>query len=389
MLARQAQLGIENRRMLLRTQAEATTDALTGLGNRRALVEDLERAASAATADGSQTWLALYDLDGFKAYNDAFGHGAGDGLLQRLGAALQRAAGEHARAYRMGGDEFCLLIPGSGTDAPATVSAGSAALSDSGRGFSITASHGVVRLPEDAEDAAEALRRVDQLMYADKSARTAGVRRGSGSAAAILQIVRERNPELGQHTRGVADWAAQVAAHLGADAATLEQARLGGELHDIGKTAIPDAILDKPGALTPAEWEFMRRHTVIGERILLADGTLAAVAPVARSHHERWDGGGYPDGLRGPEIPLVARIVAVCDAVEAMTAVRPYRPPRSLADALAELDRLAGAQFDPDVVTAFRAVIGDEHGVAADELVLAPAALVDSRALLAVPGEAP
>ena len=302
MLARQAQLGIENRRMLLRTQAEATTDALTGLGNRRALVEDLERAASEATADGSQTWLALYDLDGFKAYNDAFGHGAGDGLLQRLGAALQRVAGPHARAYAWAGTSSP-PHPRLRTDAPATVSAGSAALSDSGRGFSITASQGVVRLPQDAEDAAEALRRVDQLMYADKSALTTAVRRGSGSAAAILQIVRERNPELGEHTRGVADWAAQVAGHLGADAATIEQARLGGELHDIGKTAIPDAILDKPAALTPANGVHAPAH---GHRRAHSARRRRARRGRARGpqrHHERWDGGATRTACADPRSP--------------------------------------------------------------------------------------
>jgi HD-GYP domain-containing protein (c-di-GMP phosphodiesterase class II) len=135
---------------------------------------------------------------------------------------------------------------------------------------------------------------------------------------------------------------------------------LGSELHDIGKMSIPDAILNKPGPLDDREREFMRRHTVIGERILQADAPLAHVVPVARSRHECWDGRGYPDGLVGDQIPLAARVVAVCDAYQAMIADRPYRRGCSTAEALAELLRCRGAQFDPAVVDTFLAVVSRE-----------------------------
>jgi len=151
----------------------------------------------------------------------------------------------------------------------------------------------------------------------------------------------------------VADTTRSVAARLGLDGAELEDVVRAAELHDIGKTAIPDAILYKPGRLDSEEWRFMRRHAIIGEKILSAAPALAQTAKLVRSTHERPDGNGYPDGLRGEEIPLGSRIIFVCDAFDAMTSQRPYQSQRSTAEALAELRRCAGTQFDPDVVEAF------------------------------------
>ena len=136
-------------------------------------------------------------------------------------------------------------------------------------------------------------------------------------------------------------------------------------MHDIGKAAIPDTILEKPGPLDPQEWAFVRRHTEIGERILAAAPALIRIAPIVRSTHERLDGNGYPDGLAGEEIPLPARIVSVADAFDAMVTERPYRRALSPGAALAELRRCAGTQFDPDVVEAFAAVVEDTAGLAA------------------------
>jgi len=128
---------------------------------------------------------------------------------------------------------------------------------------------------------------------------------------------------------------------------------------DGGKVAIPDAIITKPGPLTAEEWEFMRRHTLIGERILAAAPALGIAARLVRSSHEAWDGTGYPDALAGVEIPLGARIIAVCDSFDAMISTRPYAPPHEIDDALAELRRCAGTQFDPDIVPIFEQVLAD------------------------------
>jgi putative nucleotidyltransferase with HDIG domain len=179
---------------------------------------------------------------------------------------------------------------------------------------------------------------------------------GRQSRDVLLRALAERTPELGDHVRDTAALAGAVASRLGLSREDVEQVRHAAELHDVGKVAIPDEILHKPGPLSPSEWAFMRRHTIIGERIVNAAPALSRVAPMVRSSHERWDGGGYPDGLVGDAIPLGARIVAVCDAFDAMTTDRTYRSAVAPEEALAELRRCAGAQFDPAVVDGFAAV---------------------------------
>ena len=323
----------------------ATTDALTGLANRRRLYADLERRARGDAG----AMLLLFDLDGFKNYNDSFGHLAGDALLARLGQALAGAVRGQGRAYRLGGDEFCVLA--GLADRARLELAATAALSEHGDGFAVTASYGAVAIPEEASTAGEALRLADQRMYAHKS--SVRVSAGRQSSDVLMRVLMERHPDLEAHLQGVAQLADGVGRRLGLDEEALEQLRLAAELHDIGKVAIPDAIIHKPSALDEDEWTFIRRHTVIGERIVAAAPSLVPVAKLVRASHERWDGGGYPDRLAGEAIPMGARIVAVCDAYDAMRADRPYARARSAAAAAAELRRCAGAQFDPAVVEAF------------------------------------
>lgn len=278
---------------------EADTDALTGLGNRRRLVADLERVGEQTPAR-----LVIYDLDGFKSYNDTFGHTAGDTLLARLGERLKAAVRRRGRAYRLGGDEFCVLAPLN--EEPASLVASTlAALSEKGEGFTIGCSHGAVELPREARDASEALRVADARLYAAK--RSDRRSPGRQSAAVLLQVLSERNPELGTHVHDAGELAAEVGERLGLMPDELELVRQAGQLHDIGKMAVPDAILAKPGPLDAREWEFVHQHTVIGERIVGAAPALGLVAALVRSSHERWDGTGYPDGLAGEEIPLSAR----------------------------------------------------------------------------------
>ena len=169
----------------------------------------------------------------------------------------------------------------------------------------------------------------------------------------LLRALSERHPDLGEHVDGVAELAEAVGARLGIEGEELVQLRHAAALHDIGKVAIPDEIIAKPGPLDDEEWAFMRRHTIIGERILAAAPALGPAARLVRSSHEAWDGRGYPDGLAGAEIPLGARIIAVCDAFDAMISDAPVRAARTAGEALAELRRCAGTQFDPAVVAAF------------------------------------
>jgi len=341
----------EHTRLLRATRAEALTDGLTGLANRRRLMLDLERAVA---AEGDGHTLVFFDLDGFKGYNDGFGHAAGDMLLDRLAGRLAEAVGDDGRAYRLGGDEFCVLLRG-GLDADdARVERAAAALREQGEGFSVGASHGVVAIPAEADSATHALQLADQRMYAAKDDRRRSSRRQTCDV--LLQVLREREPDLHLHLNGVAALVARVARALGLDAEQRDEVARAAELHDIGKIAIPDAILHKPGPLDDDEWRLMREHTVVGDRILGAAPAMRPVARIVRSSHERWDGSGYPDRLAGEQIPLGARIVAVCDAYDAMTSERPYQRRLDHAAALAELRRCAGSQFDPRVVEAFCAV---------------------------------
>jgi diguanylate cyclase (GGDEF)-like protein/putative nucleotidyltransferase with HDIG domain len=345
-----------NLRMLSASEDEATTDALTGLGNRRALVRDLERAADEAQ-DGDAHVLALFDLDGFKSYNDAFGHPAGDALLERLGANVAAAIAGAGSAYRMGGDEFCVLARVGDGAADAIVARAAEALSERGERFRVGCSYGTVVLAGETLQPSEALRIADQRMYANKR----GGRPSSEETIhqVLLSVVGEHDGALRDHVDDVADLAERVSRELGLGDVDAGHVRRAAALHDVGKVAIPDEILHAPRKLTEEEWVYMRQHTIIGARIIGAAPELQPVARIVRSSHERWDGAGYPDALGGEEIPLGARIVAVCDSFDAMTTARAYRGAMPVPEALDELERCAGTQFDPRVVAAFRTVLAD------------------------------
>jgi two-component system, cell cycle response regulator len=337
----------ENAKILQLMRDQAVTDALTGLGNRRRLVADLERALDQG-AQAEPRLLAIFDLDGFKLYNDTFGHPAGDALLTRLAGSLADVVRPVGLCYRLGGDEFCVLAEVSG-DQAAFLDAAATALGDKGEGFDVTSSFGAVFIPEEAVTPSDVLHLADQRLYAQKRRRA---ERGHPHEM-VLRALFEREPTLQVHVQSVSEMAGAVGVVLGLSGEKLEELRLGARLHDIGKLAIPDAVLQKPGPLTVAEWDFIADHTVIGERILGAAPAWKNVARIVRATHERWDGGGYPDGLAGDEVPLASRIIAVCDAFSAMTSPRAYRASVSQDTALAELARCAGTQFDPDVVAAF------------------------------------
>jgi diguanylate cyclase (GGDEF)-like protein len=339
----------QNTQMLAATQHDAVTDALTGLSNRRGLTFDLEKALDARPMEDAV--LAIFDLDGFKAYNDSFGHPAGDDLLRRFGAQLAAAVEPAGKAYRLGGDEFCVLASTQSSKAEAICAAAAAALSDTGGGFSIGASWGMVRLPSETTSATEALRLADRRMYARKGQRADSAR--SQTRGVLLRVLHEREPELERHLSGVARYCVAMGRALKLDAEDLDVLVRAAELHDIGKVAIPDEILHKQDPLTDAEWALMHKHPVIGERVLSAAPAMSQVARLVRFTHEHWDGSGYPDGLEGEEIPLGSRIILVCDAFNAMVEDRPYSPPKSPQEAIEELREGAGKQFDPELVELF------------------------------------
>jgi diguanylate cyclase (GGDEF)-like protein len=330
------------------------TDPLTGLGNRRHLMGDLARVIE----EGRPAALAIFDLDGFKDYNDRFGHPAGDALLVRLTAALRESVAGPGSAYRLGGDEFCVLADGvDGNALDLRLKEWTGCFSERGEGFCITASSGVALIPEEAADPSAALRLCDRRMYARKHSRRATP--ASQTRDALLAALAACREDLDEHAGGLAAAAERVGARLGVTGAWLQDLSHAADLHDIGKVALPASILTKPGPLTDEEWEFVERHPVIGERILAAAPALASAARIVRSTHERYDGTGYPDRLAGDQIPLQARVISVCDAYRAMTSDRSYRRALGHSRALDELRRCAGGQFDPTVVEAFVRAFAD------------------------------
>ena len=338
------------RRKLLQERADelygqASQDSLTGLPNRRKLMRDLEKALE-KTASGPQR-LVMFDLDGFKSYNDTFGHPEGDLLLRRLGGRFAAALEGRGMGYRLGGDEFCALIP-HGSEADDTLRDCCQALGEKGEAFSIRTSFGAAALPAEAATPSQALRLADQRMYAHKVAGRLSASQQTRNL--VLRILAEQQPSLREHVEQVAALARAVGERLGLT--QLDDLECAAELHDVGKLAIPDSILQKKAPLDDEEWAFIRRHTLIGERMVQAAPALASIGRLIRSSHERFDGAGYPDGLHGEEIPLESRIIFVCDAYAAMTSHRTYRPRMNEHTALDQLRRGADTQFDPTVVEA-------------------------------------
>ena len=346
----------ENSRLFELTHRDATTDALTGLGNRRQLLADLERRLGSDSMP--PTLLMLFDLDGFKGYNDTFGHPAGDALLTRLGEKLATVPGADGAVYRLGGDEFCLLATVADGEAEPLIDRACAALTEHGEGFQIETSFGAIILPDEASDASHALQTADERLYAQKYSRRGESDR---TMAALLEALLVRDPAVQEQLVGVGSLAADVGRMLGLRRDELEDLDRAAQLHDLGKLAVPDEILSKPGPLDEREWAFVRQHTIVGERILRASPALRSVASVVRASHENWDGSGYPDGLAGEDIPLASRIIRACNAFVAMTSQRPYREAMEVEDAMNELTRCAGIDFDPTVARVLVARVRDEQ----------------------------
>jgi len=344
--ARQAAADIVAHQLL---REQALTDSLTKLGNRRKLAADVERQLPAAS-ETNPLVLILFDLDGFKRYNDTFGHLAGDAMLARLGTKLAAATAQSGAAYRLGGDEFCVLLPAHSDELCNVVAKAAAALDEQGDDFAVGASYGAVLLPHEATDLDYAMQLADERMYALKRVRSPAT--ADQTRDVLIQIMQAKQPELHDHSNQVAQLCRLVARRFGMTTEEVDRMVRAAELHDIGKVGIPDAILEKPGSLDEAEWESMRQHTLLGERILSVAPTMRPVGAIVRATHERWDGGGYPDGLREDQIPLAARIIAACDTYSVMTSDRSYRARMEHEAACAELRRQAGGQLDPQVVEA-------------------------------------
>ncbi len=314
--------------------------------------------------------VALIDIDGFRQFNLRHGHDAGDMLLRAVGAAIAAGTRSTDLACRIGADEFAVFFPETEhTGAAEPLERILLSLEDLDvagiRGHSASIGIAVVEPGQTAErvlasagqalEAARAAGGGQTAVFATTSEESvdAAVAGAHGDViAALASALGERDRYTGDHSDSVVDLAAAVGRALALDDTEVARLRTSALLHDIGKLGIPDEILHKQGPLDDRQWEIMRQHPAIGERILRAIPGMGAVARVVRHEHERWDGGGYPDGISGEQIPIEARIILACDAYHAMVSDRPYRKAMEQADAMNELTANAGTQFDPQVVEA-------------------------------------
>ena len=379
----------EMRRCLEEAWEEADHDSLTGLFNHRGLYKRLD----ALAAENSPLAVVLLDLDGFKFFNDAYGHETGDEVLRLVAAALRGVCRFGDVPARFGGDEFALLLPVT-PEENAENSAGAAAtaarLEAAFGGLSytppgheaaipITLSLGVALFPQEAADARTSLHLAGERLRlaksrADTDSEVRDLREslqneiaGFTMLDALVTAVDNKDRYTRRHSEDVLRYSGQIAAALGLDAVARRTIEIAALLHDAGKIGIPDAILRKPGRLTAEELAAVQLHAALGAVFVSAVPGLEEMLDAVRHHHERWDGGGYPDGLKGEAIPLPARIMAVADAYSAMTTDRPYRKGMEPAKALAILEEGAGTQWDPQCVRAFVSISAPDQAQEASE----------------------
>jgi diguanylate cyclase (GGDEF)-like protein/putative nucleotidyltransferase with HDIG domain len=355
----QAATALENAGLIESMAHQARHDSLTGLLSHRAFQESLE-AGVRGGGDGAFT-LALIDIDDFKLVNDLYGHTVGDDALRVVTDALQSSVRDRDLIFRVGGEEFAVILPGlSAEDAIPVVERLRAAVAATGFTVPLRVSIGLASWPRDATDRGGLFECADAALYAAKHAGKDCTIRAEPDqrigtegplAQGLLNLLRVKDGETLAHCAQVAALVVKVGAALGLDGDRLAQLRLAGQLHDIGKVAVPDHVLTKPDSLDEDELRLVHTHPAVGAEILTAWG-FGAIARFVREHHEHVDGGGYPAGLRGEEITLEGRIIHAVDAFAAMTADRPYREAMSVEDALAELRACSGTQFDAQIVEA-------------------------------------
>ena len=363
----------EQERKLKEAMERADRDPLTGLFNHRCFHKTLQQEADRTAVTGEPISIALIDLDNFKFFNDVYGHAVGDDVLRQVAAALGKCCRPEDVLARFGGDEFAMLMPGFGTEAALRRAQDINRCLD-GMGYRppgynavipFSLSVGVATLPDDGltrfdliEIADARLRHMknggDEDDYADRL--RASLRdevEGFSMLDALVKAVDTKDRYTRRHSEDVMTYSVQIARELRLAPGEVRAAEVAGLLHDVGKIGVPDSILRKPGKLTDSDMEAIKQHPMMGAIIVGAVPGLEGALDAVRHHHERWDGAGYPFGLRGPDIPLLARVMAVADAYSAMTTDRPYRKGMQAEKAIGVLEEGSGVQWDPDCVQAF------------------------------------
>jgi diguanylate cyclase (GGDEF)-like protein len=371
---------------LAHLRERSITDSVTGTFNQRHLYDRLPRELAEATAEGLSASVIAFDVADFREIVTMFGQDEGDRVLSLLADILHTESPEGAHAYRVGSDEFIVVVRGYSAGDGAALArrvCGRAASTIAVNSAPIGLSAGVAVCPDDSSDASTLVSRalacqqlarsaegLDVVVYdaevvdaADPLVRLEKARLSShrSKLRALASALDQRDVNTRFRSEAVAEIARAFAQHIGLSAEQARTLEVAAQLHNIGYTGIPDGVLLKEGPLNDQEWAVVRQHPVLGEK-LLAPAGMPEILPAVRSHHERWDGGGYPDGLIGPDIPLEARALAICDAFEAMMSSRRYRPAMTATEALEELEARAGTQFDPALVREFVAMVGRTHG---------------------------
>lgn len=379
-LADQAGIIIQNAQSYSQALLRANTDGLTQLYNHRHFHERLEQEISRSSRFGTVFSIILLDIDLFKIYNDNYGHLAGDEVLKRIGEYVRSTIRNIDVAARYGGEEFAIILPETRLADAYIVAERLRKVVEtktSQKAMPVTISVGVASWPEDGVMKEELISRADKALYLAKQNGRNRTQLTSeiGSVHNVKAVSTEANPKALSiiyalaatvdakdhytygHSRKVSEYAVAIAEELGLPLEKLEIIRVSGLLHDIGKIGVPDSVLNKQEPLTEKEWEPIKAHTQLGVDILRHIGDLSDCLPAIIYHHERYDGCGYPSGLKGDTIPLESRILAVADAYEAMTSPRVYRKRLTSAEAIKELKTNSGTQFDPHVVEAFCRVL--------------------------------
>jgi diguanylate cyclase (GGDEF)-like protein len=362
-----------------RATRDAHTDSLTRLGNNRSYELALASAVEQG-ANGPMVGLCLLDVDDFKQINDIYGHQLGDGVLAEVATILADDGSPSIQAFRMGGDEFAVLVTGERETLRQHLESLYRRISASSfpHGEAVTVSVGLAAFPDDALEVEELERKADGALYwakqngknrwcayspdvvrvysVDELERRAEHQARLRAAENLVRVVDAKDAYTGAHSERVALLVEGIARRVGLDEEIVEQLKLAGRLHDLGKIAVSDSILQKPTQLTLEEKAHVSTHPHLGASLL--DGMeIRPVDVWIRHHHEHWDGSGYPNGLEGDEIPLGSRVILVADAYDAMTSTRSYSPAATPEQALAELQRMAGLQFDAVVVAALESYL--------------------------------
>ncbi|HEX8689522.1 MAG TPA: HD domain-containing phosphohydrolase [Solirubrobacterales bacterium] len=366
--ARMLETNRRQSQLLEEQEREALNDRVTALPNRRQLEADIE--AMRALPDERRV-LVLLELEGLQTYRDRLGYAAGDELLRQSAQSLVEAVRPlGGLVYRFGTARLAALVPYDERQRGEVILAAADSLRDQDADPAIGRSYGEVAIPDETVDPEVAFQLAGQRLEAHRQRQQRSARRQAH--AVLMAALSARRPELRDHLRTVVYRAISLGRRLGMTLGEIDDIALAAELQDVGLLAVPESVLEKEAPLSEAETAMIRSHTADGERIIAAAPGLASVAGLVRSSSERYDGSGYPDGLTGEGIPVGARLIAVAVAFAALTAHRPYRPALSPSEALAELRRCSGTQFDPRVVEALGQDLAEEAAPIAGSAVPAP-----------------